>query len=104
MSSLRAGADLSYVATTSDASPIIKSYSPELIVLPILYLIEITHSFFINLFHFNFFIKRDVEDMLLELQIAFSKIHSIVIGPGLGRSETSFKALKVDLRSFDRYF
>lgn len=72
MSSLRVGADLSYVATTSEASAIIKSYSPELIVLPIL----------------------DAEDMQLELQIAFSKIHSIVIGPGLGRSETSFKALK----------
>lgn len=39
--------------------------------------------------------------MQLELQIAFSKIHSVVIGPGLGRSETSFKALKVDIGSFE---
>ena len=36
MSSLRVGADLSYVLTTRDAAPVIKSYSPELIVLPIL--------------------------------------------------------------------
>ncbi len=36
MSSLRAGADLSYVFTTSDAAAAIKAYSPELIVLPLL--------------------------------------------------------------------
>ena len=36
MSALRVGADLAYVLTTTDASPVIKSYSPELIVLPIL--------------------------------------------------------------------
>jgi ATP-dependent NAD(P)H-hydrate dehydratase len=36
MSSLRVGADLSYVLTTQEASPIIKGYSPEMMVLPIL--------------------------------------------------------------------
>ena len=36
ISSMRAGADLSYVLTTKDAAPIIKSYSPELIVIPVL--------------------------------------------------------------------
>ena len=36
ISSMRSGADLAYVLTTRDASPVIKSYSPELIVLPIL--------------------------------------------------------------------
>jgi ATP-dependent NAD(P)H-hydrate dehydratase len=36
ISSLRAGADLAYVLTTIEASPIIKSYTPELIVLPLL--------------------------------------------------------------------
>jgi NAD(P)H-hydrate repair Nnr-like enzyme with NAD(P)H-hydrate dehydratase domain len=35
-SSLKVGADLAYVFTTQDASIPIKSYSPELIVLPIL--------------------------------------------------------------------
>jgi ATP-dependent NAD(P)H-hydrate dehydratase len=36
ISSLRAGADLSYVFTTKDTAPVIKSYSPEMIVLPLL--------------------------------------------------------------------
>lgn len=52
MSSLRVGADLSYVATTSDASAIIKSYSPELIVLPILYIIVLIYSYFPLIFKF----------------------------------------------------
>ena len=36
MSSLKAGADLSYILTTRDASSIIKTYSPDLVVIPIL--------------------------------------------------------------------
>ena len=36
ISSLKVGADLTYVLTTQDASIPIKSYSPELIVLPVL--------------------------------------------------------------------
>ena len=36
ISSLKIGADLAYVFTTADASVPIKSYSPELIVLPLL--------------------------------------------------------------------
>jgi ATP-dependent NAD(P)H-hydrate dehydratase len=36
ISSLRVGADLSYVFTTKEAAPVIKSYTPELIVLPLL--------------------------------------------------------------------
>lgn len=37
ISSLRTGADISYVLSTEDASQIIKSFSPNMIVLPILY-------------------------------------------------------------------
>jgi ATP-dependent NAD(P)H-hydrate dehydratase len=36
ISSLRTGADLSYVFTTKEAAPVLKGYSPELIVLPLL--------------------------------------------------------------------
>ena len=36
MSSLRTGADISYVLTTNDAALPIKSFSPDMIVLPIL--------------------------------------------------------------------
>lgn len=37
ISSLRVGADLSYIFTTKEAAPVIKSYTPELIVLPLLW-------------------------------------------------------------------
>jgi ATP-dependent NAD(P)H-hydrate dehydratase len=36
ISSLRVGADLSFIFTSKEAAPVIKSYSPEMIVLPIL--------------------------------------------------------------------
>lgn len=36
MSAMKTGADLSYILTTREASSIIKNYSPDLIVLPIL--------------------------------------------------------------------
>ena len=43
----------------------------------------------------NAFITRDGENSVLEMQIALSRVHSLIIGPGLGRSETAFEALKV---------
>ena len=46
LSSLRVGADLSYVFTTKEASPIIKTFSPEMMVLPILYLLFIAFILF----------------------------------------------------------
>ncbi len=36
ISALRTGADITYVLTTQDAAPVIKSFSPDMIVLPIL--------------------------------------------------------------------
>lgn len=36
MGSLKTGADLSYILTTHEASSIIKTYSPDLVVLPVL--------------------------------------------------------------------
>ena len=74
MSSLRIGADLAYVLTTSQAAPVIKTYSPELIVLPIL----------------------DDENNVLEMTSWIAKCHAIVIGPGLGRSLQAETNLKVN--------
>ena len=74
ISSLRVGADLSYVFTTNDASPIIKSYSPEMIVLPIL---------------------DNLEKNEAEMKTWLSRVHSLIIGPGLGRSEQAFKSVKI---------
>lgn len=36
MSSLRTGADISYILSTQDASQVIKTFSPDMIVLPVL--------------------------------------------------------------------
>ncbi|KPM10874.1 hypothetical protein NH340_JMT05549 [Sarcoptes scabiei] len=66
ISSLKTGADLSYVFCSSDSASVIKSYSPELIVYPIL----------------------DQEEFFEEFTAILPKLHVLVIGPGLGRNET----------------
>ncbi|RWS15148.1 ATP-dependent (S)-NAD(P)H-hydrate dehydratase-like protein [Dinothrombium tinctorium] len=65
ISALKLGADLVYVFCTQDAAPVIKSYSPELIVYPLL----------------------DRTTALEEMIPILPKMHSIVIGPGLGRND-----------------
>lgn len=68
ISAMRLGADLSYVVCSKEASQSIKSYSPELIVMPIL----------------------DCSDELLfsnEIDNLLNRLHAIVVGPGLGRQE-----------------
>ncbi|CAF0713339.1 unnamed protein product [Brachionus calyciflorus] len=76
MSSLKAGADLSYILTTREASSIIKTYSPDLIVLPIL------------------------DDISYESKIAhwMKKFHSVIIGPGLGRTEEAMSYIRIGLK------
>lgn len=61
---LQVGADLVYVITTEDAAPVIKGYSPDLIVYP-----------YLNKRH-----ASKINSLLL-------KMDTIVIGPGLGREE-----------------
>lgn len=70
ISALKAGADLSHVFCTEGASSVIKSYSPELIVHPVL---DWTNS---------------VEEILQWLP----RFHSLVVGPGLGREEQVLKS------------
>ncbi|KAI3976307.1 hypothetical protein MKX01_021849 [Papaver californicum] len=76
ISALKIGADLSHVFCTKDAAPIIKSYSPELIVHPIL---EESYSI------------RDEErrsilsKVLAEVAKWMERFDCIVVGPGLGR-------------------
>ncbi|CAH2042153.1 unnamed protein product, partial [Iphiclides podalirius] len=68
ISALRVGADLVYVITTENAAPIIKSYSPDLIVYP-----------FLN------------TNTASKLNFILSKMDVIVIGPGLGREDDIMK-------------
>ncbi|KAG2561738.1 hypothetical protein PVAP13_8KG156300 [Panicum virgatum] len=75
-SALKVGADLSHVFCTKDAATVIKSYSPELIVHPIL---EESYS-----------VKDDERasvssKILTEVAKWMERFDCIVIGPGLGR-------------------
>ncbi|KAL8515312.1 hypothetical protein ACS0TY_014144 [Phlomoides rotata] len=76
ISALKIGADLSHVFCTKDAAPVIKSYSPELIVHPIL---EESYS------------VRDEDMQSISVKIIeevdkwMERFDCLVIGPGLGR-------------------
>lgn len=72
ISALKVGCDLSYVFCTQDSSSVIKSYSPELIVHPVL----------------------DEPEFTAEISDLFSNLHSLVIGPGLGRNENTFRSTR----------
>ncbi|XP_028163275.1 ATP-dependent (S)-NAD(P)H-hydrate dehydratase-like [Ostrinia furnacalis] len=68
LSALRVGADLVYVITTEQAAPVIKSYSPDLIVYP-------------------YFSRNHATNINKLLQ----KFDVVVIGPGVGRDEEQIK-------------
>ncbi|XP_023442748.1 ATP-dependent (S)-NAD(P)H-hydrate dehydratase isoform X2 [Dasypus novemcinctus] len=72
ISALKVGADLSHVFCTKEAAPVIKSYSPELIVHPVLDSPNAVH---------------DVENWL-------PRLHTLVIGPGLGRDDVLLENVK----------
>ncbi|XP_037542439.1 ATP-dependent (S)-NAD(P)H-hydrate dehydratase isoform X1 [Nematolebias whitei] len=72
ISALKVGADLSHVFCTKDAATVIKSYSPELIVHPVL----------------------DSLNAVEEIEKWLPRIHSLVVGPGLGREESLLKTAK----------
>ncbi|KAF8347857.1 Ribokinase-like protein [Amanita rubescens] len=81
ISALRFGADLSHVVCAPTAAGAIKSYSPDLIVHPIL--------------------REDVspEKVEPELNSLLSRLHVLIIGPGLGREPymQSFARLALSL-------
>ncbi|KAK4018388.1 ATP-dependent (S)-NAD(P)H-hydrate dehydratase [Daphnia magna] len=71
ISALRVGCDLVHVFCMKEAAPVIKSYSPELIVHPLL----------------------DSSNALKAISEWLPRIHALIIGPGLGRDEATFKVL-----------
>ncbi|KAM0962925.1 hypothetical protein ACFX2A_022463 [Malus domestica] len=76
ISALQIGADLSHVFCTKDAASVIKSYSPELIVHPILeesYNVRDEDRSFIS------------EKVLAEVDKWMERFDCLVVGPGLGR-------------------
>eukprot|EP00924_Labyrinthula_sp_SR-Ha-C_P001333 maker-scaffold_44-snap-gene-0.49-mRNA-1 protein AED:0.01 eAED:0.01 QI:164/1/1/1/0/0/2/95/324 len=77
ISSLKIGMDLSYVFCTPEASIPIKSYSPELMVIPAL--------------------SKDVSELTTGLD-RIKSLHSMIFGPGLGRDDSTFEATKIILK------
>lgn len=76
ISALKVGADLSHVFCTKDAATVIKSYSPELIVHPIL---EESYSVRVDE-------RASVSSKILtEVAKWMERFDCIVVGPGLGR-------------------
>jgi len=73
IAALRTGADLSHVICAPSAANAIKSYSPDLIVHPIL--------------HPPWSESISPEKVKSELASVLSRLHVLVIGPGLGREE-----------------
>lgn len=71
ISALRVGADLTHIFCTKDSATVIKSYSPELIVHPLL----------------------DFPNAVSEISQWFERLHAIVIGPGLGRQKETFNVV-----------
>ncbi|XP_024609784.1 ATP-dependent (S)-NAD(P)H-hydrate dehydratase isoform X1 [Neophocaena asiaeorientalis asiaeorientalis] len=72
ISALKVGADLSHVFTTQDAAPVIKSYSPELIVHPVL----------------------DSPSAVQDVEKWLPRLHALVVGPGLGRDDVLLENVK----------
>ncbi|XP_019945337.2 ATP-dependent (S)-NAD(P)H-hydrate dehydratase isoform X1 [Paralichthys olivaceus] len=72
ISALKVGADLCHVFCTKDAATVIKSYSPELIVHPVL----------------------DSPNAVEEIEKWLPRLHGLVVGPGLGREDLLLKAAK----------
>ncbi|CAH1958859.1 unnamed protein product [Acanthoscelides obtectus] len=71
ISSLKVGADLVYLFTNKEPATVIKSYSPELMVLPIL---------------------NDPE-AIKKIEPWLERLHVVVIGPGLGRNDQTFEVI-----------
>ena len=78
-SALKYGADLSYIFCAKEAAIPIKSYSPELMVTP----------FYEN----KLLSSQSRYDIASIVEAAFPRIHSLVIGPGLGRDPTVLSAV-----------
>lgn len=77
ISALKAGADLVYVFSASSAAPVIKCYTPEMMVMPYL----------------------DSEDAIGLISPWLSRLHSILIGPGLGRRTKTFSTITQVIKS-----
>ncbi|WWD17128.1 ATP-dependent (S)-NAD(P)H-hydrate dehydratase [Kwoniella shandongensis] len=77
MGAMRFGADLAHVICEPAAGAVIKTYSPDLIV------------------HGVLDESRSIDDIKTDLKSILARLHVLIIGPGLGRSEHMQKCAKV---------
>ncbi|KAJ3254071.1 hypothetical protein HK103_007532 [Boothiomyces macroporosus] len=75
MAALRTGADLAHVFCVRDAAPVIKSYSPELIVHPYLFTEKDVDG---NL-------RDKTEECVFKIEKLLDRLDVLIIGPGLSR-------------------
>ncbi|KAF9925595.1 hypothetical protein FBU30_004648 [Linnemannia zychae] len=88
MSALRLGADLSHVICDEDAATAIKSYSPDLIVHPLIKIRETTAAKDKNV---SSKIWAKTYD---EIESLLKRIHVLVVGPGLSRDKGMLQTAK----------
>lgn len=93
MASARLGCDLSYVFCEPSAAPTIKSYSPNLMVSPILRSIASVETS-----------QKDSsgEELAKPILDMLPRLHVLVIGPGLGRDEVTQKQVKAVIQAARR--
>ncbi|KAJ5320155.1 hypothetical protein PENANT_c025G00729 [Penicillium antarcticum] len=88
MASARLGCDMSHVLCERSAAPVIKGYSPNLMVHPLLPSRDTING------HVSF----DAPTLAAPIVDMLSRLHALVIGPGLGRDEVTLKIVAEVIR------
>nr|XP_028693145.1 ATP-dependent (S)-NAD(P)H-hydrate dehydratase isoform X2 [Macaca mulatta] len=86
ISALKVGADLSHVFCASAAAPVIKAYSPELIVHPVLFAEGGNEGPLSSNKTFRA-LSSDSPSAVDEVEKWLPRLHALVVGPGLGRDD-----------------
>jgi ATP-dependent NAD(P)H-hydrate dehydratase len=94
MASLKAGADLAYVFTATEAALPIKSYSPELMVAPVYTAADFDRVVQQEPADLNSETAQAlVKDMVDQVVGELDRLHCLVVGPGMGRCPLVMKAV-----------
>jgi ATP-dependent NAD(P)H-hydrate dehydratase len=90
MAALQTGADLVYLFCAQEAASAIKSYSPEIMVQPVYEASKF--SSFANMNELDEEGTALVSQMVEKVVVNLDRLHTLVIGPGLGRCPIVFEA------------